>query len=180
MRIVTVAAAQMGPIQKADSREAVVRRMIALMDEAKAKGADLIVYPELALTTFFPRWYIRGPGRGRYLVRARDAQCGDEAAVRACGAASDGDELRLCRADARRSSFQHRDPDRPKSGRIVGKYRKVHLPGHVEFDTGAHAPASGEALFRAGRSRLQRLARARRHLRHGRSATTGAGPRPTA
>lgn len=57
MRIVTVAAAQMGPIQKADSREAVVRRMIALMDEAKAKGADLIVYPELALTTFFPRWY---------------------------------------------------------------------------------------------------------------------------
>jgi predicted amidohydrolase len=54
MRIVTVAAAQMGPIQKADSREAVVKRMIALMDEAKAKGADLIVYPELALTTFFP------------------------------------------------------------------------------------------------------------------------------
>ena len=58
MRIVTVAAAQMGPIQKADSREAVVKRMIALMDEAKAKGADLIVYPELALTTFFPRWYV--------------------------------------------------------------------------------------------------------------------------
>src|SRR5438128_4007902 len=58
MRIVNVAAAQMGPIQKADSREAVVKRMIALMDEAKAKGADLIVYPELALTTFFPRWYM--------------------------------------------------------------------------------------------------------------------------
>ena len=58
MRIVTVAAAQMGPIQKTDSRDAVVKRMIALMDAAKAKGADLIVYPELALTTFFPRWYM--------------------------------------------------------------------------------------------------------------------------
>ena len=58
MRVINVAAAQLGPIQKADSREAVVRRMIALMDEAKAKGADLIVYPELALTTFFPRWYM--------------------------------------------------------------------------------------------------------------------------
>jgi len=58
VRIVTVAAAQMGPIQKADSRAAVVKRMIALMDAAKAKGADLIVYPELALTTFFPRWYM--------------------------------------------------------------------------------------------------------------------------
>ena len=56
MRVVNVAAAQMGPIQRADSRDAVVRRMLALMDEAKAKQADLIVYPELALTTFFPRW----------------------------------------------------------------------------------------------------------------------------
>ena len=58
MRVVNVAAAQMGPIQKAESREAVVKRMIALMDEAKAGNADLIVYPELALTTFFPRWYM--------------------------------------------------------------------------------------------------------------------------
>ena len=88
MRIVNVAAAQMGPIQKADSREAVVKRMIALMDEAKAKGADLIVYPELALTTFF-RVGTGGPGRVRQLVRARDAECGDPAVVRARGAASD-------------------------------------------------------------------------------------------
>ena len=56
MRILTVAAAQMGPIQKAEPRQAVVARMLALMDEAKAARADLIVYPELALTTFFPRW----------------------------------------------------------------------------------------------------------------------------
>src|SRR6187200_470687 len=58
MRVINVAAAQLGPIQKADSREAVVKRMVALMDEAKAKGADLVVYPELALTTFFPRWWM--------------------------------------------------------------------------------------------------------------------------
>src|SRR6266478_571799 len=58
MRVINIAAAQLGPIQKAESREAVVKRMIALMDEAKARGADLIVYPELALTTFFPRWYM--------------------------------------------------------------------------------------------------------------------------
>jgi N-carbamoyl-D-amino-acid hydrolase len=58
MRVIDVAAAQMGPIQRADSREVVVKRMLALMDEAKARAADLIVYPELALTTFFPRWYM--------------------------------------------------------------------------------------------------------------------------
>jgi predicted amidohydrolase len=40
----------MGPIQRAESRNAVISRMIALMDEARAKEADLIVYPELALT----------------------------------------------------------------------------------------------------------------------------------
>jgi len=56
MRVINVAAAQMGPIQRSDSRQTVIPRMLVLMDEAKARGADLIVYPELALTTFFPRW----------------------------------------------------------------------------------------------------------------------------
>ncbi|MFN3671747.1 MAG: nitrilase-related carbon-nitrogen hydrolase, partial [Bosea sp. (in: a-proteobacteria)] len=56
-RILTVAAAQLGPIQKSETREEVIARMIKLMDLAKAQQADLIVYPELALTTFFPRWY---------------------------------------------------------------------------------------------------------------------------
>src|ERR1700721_2306171 len=61
MRIINVAAAQMGPIQRAESRQTVIPRMIALMDEAKARGADLIIYPELALTTLFPRWYMEAP-----------------------------------------------------------------------------------------------------------------------
>src|ERR1700761_7037216 len=58
MRMVTVAGAQLGPIQKDEPRAEVVRRMLVLMDEAKRAGADLIVFPELALTTFFPRWYL--------------------------------------------------------------------------------------------------------------------------
>ena len=56
MRQTVVGGAQMGPIQKADSRAQMVERMIVLLDEAKAKGCTLVVYPELALTTFFPRW----------------------------------------------------------------------------------------------------------------------------
>src|SRR5258708_16882412 len=60
MRIVKVAAAQLGPIQKADSRQAVVARMLDLMK--RAEGCDLIVYPELALTTFFPRWHYQDRG----------------------------------------------------------------------------------------------------------------------
>jgi predicted amidohydrolase len=32
--------------------------MLALIAAASEKGVDLIVFPELALTTFFPRWYM--------------------------------------------------------------------------------------------------------------------------
>jgi predicted amidohydrolase len=56
-RIVTVGAAQLGPIALSDTRTQVVTRMIELMRQAKGCGCDVVVFPELALTTFFPRWY---------------------------------------------------------------------------------------------------------------------------
>src|SRR5262249_49197788 len=57
-RILTVGAAQLGPIQRSDSRAAVVRRLIELMRQAAGHGCELVVFPELALTTFFPRWWM--------------------------------------------------------------------------------------------------------------------------
>lgn len=57
-RFVNVAIGQLGPIARSEPRHAVVRRLTALMRQAHANGCDLIVYPELALTTFFPRWYM--------------------------------------------------------------------------------------------------------------------------
>jgi len=57
-RIVKVGAAQLGPIQRSDSRESVVRRLLELLREAHAMACDVVVFPELALTTFFPRWYM--------------------------------------------------------------------------------------------------------------------------
>ena len=56
-RIIKVAAAQLGPISLKESRSSAIKRMISLMREAKKEDANFIVYPELALTTFFPRWY---------------------------------------------------------------------------------------------------------------------------
>jgi len=56
-RILTVAAAQMGPIARDEPRQSTVARLSAMMREARARGADLVVFPELALTTFFPRWF---------------------------------------------------------------------------------------------------------------------------
>src|SRR5215468_5465739 len=57
-RVVTVGAAQLGPIQRAEARPQVVKRLLDLLQQAKAHGCDLVVFPELALTTFFPRWWM--------------------------------------------------------------------------------------------------------------------------
>ena len=81
-RIVTVGAAQLGPIARSETRAQVVERMLALMREAARHGCDLVVFPELALTTFFPRWYFERQDGRRRVLRARDARAGDAAPVR--------------------------------------------------------------------------------------------------
>ena len=132
-RIVIVAAAQLGAIQKADTRQAVVARMLELMDEGKAKGADFIVYPGAGAHHILPALVSRGPRRGRFLVREGDAQRGDAAVVRA--SAKHGIGLSSAMRSSRPTgTISTLDPGRPK-GEIVGKYRKVHLPGHAELDT---------------------------------------------
>jgi predicted amidohydrolase len=133
MRIVTTAAAQLGPIQKADTRESVVARMIALMETAHARGATLVVYPELALTTFFPRWYHEQRADAdrwfeREMPNAATRPLFDRARALKTGFTFGYAELT---PDGRHFNTSVLvDP----TGQIVGKYRKVHLPGHDEFD----------------------------------------------
>jgi predicted amidohydrolase len=133
MRVVTVAAAQMGPIQKAEGRQQVVARMIELMRGAKAKGCDLIVYPELALTTFFPRWYMTDWAEvdtwfEREMPNAATRPLFDQARELSMAMSFGYAELT---PDGHRFNTSILTE---KSGRIVGKYRKVHLPGHSEYD----------------------------------------------
>jgi predicted amidohydrolase len=54
-RVIRIAAAQMGATQKADPRERTLGRMMSLLEGAAERGATLLVFPELAFTTFFPR-----------------------------------------------------------------------------------------------------------------------------
>ena len=56
-RMLRVAAAQLGPIAKDEPRADVVTRLRVLLAKAASDGAELVVFPELGLTTFFPRWY---------------------------------------------------------------------------------------------------------------------------
>jgi len=48
----------MGPTQKADTRAHTLKRMLDMLEEAASRGASLVVFPELAFTTFFPRWLL--------------------------------------------------------------------------------------------------------------------------
>ena len=57
-RVITVGAAQLGPIARSESRSDVVKRLVSLLGQAHARACDLVVFPELALTTFFPRWWM--------------------------------------------------------------------------------------------------------------------------
>ncbi|CCE10013.1 N-carbamoyl-D-amino acid hydrolase (D-N-alpha-carbamilase) [Bradyrhizobium sp. STM 3843] len=133
MRVINVAAAQMGPIQRADGREVVVKRMLALMDEAKAKGADLIVYPELALTTFFPRWYMEDQAE----VDSWFEREMPDAAVRPLFDRARQHQMAMSFGYAELTPDGHHYNTAiltDRNSNIVGKYRKVHLPGHEEYD----------------------------------------------
>jgi len=135
-RIVTVGAAQLGPIARTESRASAVARMIALLDRAAAHGCDLVVFPECALTAFFPHWYYDSEEEleayfERDMPNAATQPLFDRA--RELGV---GFYLGYAELDAAGRS-KHRYNTSilvDKSGRIVGKYRKVHLPGHREHE----------------------------------------------
>jgi N-carbamoyl-D-amino-acid hydrolase len=132
-RVIRVGAAQMGPIQKAESRQAVVRRMRVLLAQAQARKCDLVVYPELTLTTFFPRWYMTDQAEvdswfEREMPNAATRPLFDEAAEHRIAFSFGYAELTPDGHHFNTAILVDRD------GRIVGKYRKVHLPGHAEFD----------------------------------------------
>ena len=133
MRMIKVAAAQLGPIQRAETRQAVVARMLALLQQAAAQGCDLIVYPELALTSFFPRWYFADRAEAdiwfeREMPSAATRPLFD--AAKAAGMAMSFGYAELTPEGGHFNTSILVD----KTGRLVGKYRKVHLPGHAEHD----------------------------------------------
>ena len=133
-RILKVAAAQLGPITLKEPRSSAVKRMIVLMQNAKAQGADLVVFPELALTTFFPRWFTEDQSEiDKYFetempsketkplfVEARKLKIGFN-----FGFAELVEEEGVTRHfNTAIIVDQH--------GVIAGKYRKIHLPGHTQ------------------------------------------------
>jgi predicted amidohydrolase len=128
-RIITIGAAQLGPIQKSHDRPAVVKRLITLLQKAHAAGCDLVVFPELALTTFFPRWFVENISESDHYYETQmpspvTAPLFDEAKRLGIG---------FCLGYAELTPQGERFNTQilvEKDGSVVAKYRKVHIPGH--------------------------------------------------
>lgn len=132
-RALTLAVCQTGPVQRAAARGETVDRLIALLETAAAMGADLAVFPAMALTTFFPRWVLTedeiaafyeaampGPETARLFAAAARLRCGFV--------------LGFCEAVAggRFNTVVLVGPD----GAEIGRHRKVHVPGSAEPQPG--------------------------------------------
>ncbi|MCG8693241.1 MAG: hypothetical protein MI806_18720, partial [Minwuiales bacterium] len=133
-REIVVGAAQLGPIEKEHSRREVVDRMLGMLDRAHRMGCDLVVYPELALTTFFPRWYMED--QAAVDAYFEPAMPGNETQplfdqAKRLGLGFSFGYAELAEADGETHRF-NTSILVDKAGAIVGKYRKIHLPGHAE------------------------------------------------
>ncbi len=129
-RILRVAAAQMGPTQRADDRAQTLGRMIRLLEQAAARGAQLVVFPELAFTTFFPRWLLEPDALAGYFEPAMPNPAVQALfdRARALGVGFSVGYAEQTPDGRRFNSAILVQPD----GSVLGHYRKVHLPGSVE------------------------------------------------
>ena len=138
MRTLSVGAAQLGPINASDDRNAVVKRLVALLQQGADSGCDLVVYPELALTTFFPRWFTEDvSGHDQYfetaMPSAQTQPLFDEAKRLGIGFALGYAEL----TPPDDAGVIHRYNTTvlvERDGSIVAKFRKVHIPGHEDHE----------------------------------------------
>jgi predicted amidohydrolase len=135
-RSLPLAVAQLGPIARDEPRASAVERMITLLRKADDAGSKLIVFPELALTTFFPRWYFEDQADVDAFFETDMPNADTEPLFDA--AARAGIAFYLGYAEL----ISHNDTTRrfntsilvDQAGEIVGKYRKIHLPGHREHE----------------------------------------------
>lgn len=148
-RQLSLAVAQVGGIQPGESREDVVVRLLALLEDAVARSARFVVFPELTLTTFFPRYWLEEPAEGdhyfeREMPNPTVQPLFDRARELGVGFYLGYAEL---------TSDGHRFNTSivvDSAGLIVGKYRKIHLPGHAVPVEGAPSQHLEKYYFEVG------------------------------
>ncbi len=135
-RMLTVAAAQLGPIARTDSKASVVKRLLALMREAKALGADVVAYPELALTSFFPRWYFEDQAQIDQFFETEMPSPETQALFDEAKRLSIGFHLGYAELVDNAGSKRRFNTAIlvNQQAEIIHRYRKIHLPGHDQHE----------------------------------------------
>lgn len=144
-----MAVVQVGGIQPQEPRSEVVTRLVAMLEQAAAAGAEFVVFPELTLTTFFPRyWSEDAADMDHYFEREMPND-----AVRPLfeAAIARGVGFYLGYAELTGDGHHYNTAILVDStGRLVGKYRKVHLPGHSDNLTALKAQHLEKRYFEVG------------------------------
>ncbi|MGQ0752836.1 MAG: N-carbamoyl-D-amino-acid hydrolase [Betaproteobacteria bacterium] len=134
-RHLRIAAAQLGPLHLSDTRTSATKRLVNLLREAHGMGAKFVVFPELAFTTFFPRyWYEDQAEVDRKFFESAMPGPETQPLFEEAGKLGIGfytGYAELTHEEGRLRRFNTAilvGPD----GKIAGKYRKIHLPGHAD------------------------------------------------
>lgn len=148
-RTLTVSAAQLGPVPLSATRGETLARLIKLLEDAATAGAELVVFPEAALTPFFPHW----------LVRDKDELLGYfEEGLPGVGTQELFDAARKLGV-AFVLGYAERTPDErlfnaaalvDERGEVIHRYRKIHLPGFLEVQQGAPFQNLEKRYFEVG------------------------------
>jgi predicted amidohydrolase len=107
-----------------------------LLEQGARHGCDLVVFPELALTTFFPRWFFESQAEIDTFYEAQMPGPETQVLFDTARKLKIGFYLgyaELTQEDGRTRRF-NTSILVDQTGSIVGKYRKVHLPGHAEHE----------------------------------------------
>jgi len=133
-RFLTVGAAQMGPISRHESRASTAKRLMELMKEAKSFNCDIVAFPELALTTFFPRWPIEDEVELDSFYETEMPGPTTRPLFDLASQLGIGFSLGYAELDIRNGVKRRFNSSVlvDKIGRIAGRYRKIHLPGHAD------------------------------------------------
>ncbi|OWB55266.1 transferase activity protein [[Candida] boidinii] len=152
VRKVIVAAAQVGRIDIDTPIDNVIDRLIVLLEEAHKHEVKLVNYPELAFTTFFARHLIENEDElNKWFVKSKDitkqepySRLFDKAKEHKISISIGYAELTSDDRKFNTSIFVNGD------GKIISKYRKIHLPGDAEPVEGAPFQHLEKKYFQTG------------------------------
>ena len=135
-RPLTVAAAQLGPISRDARRQDVITRLVSLLEKAARMECQLVVFPEMALTTFFPRFLTEDESEISGYFETEMPNPSVSPLFETAARLGVGFYLGYCEQVGRGKAVRRYNSAIlvDETGHIAGKYRKVHVPGNPQYD----------------------------------------------